>query len=61
MCTTAPRPESDLRVTTPTKYGENPVFQKALDEIDQTPEWPQSQDLIRREVHMAKFIRPIRC
>ncbi|KAF8344289.1 uncharacterized protein EI90DRAFT_3029088 [Cantharellus anzutake] len=49
MCTAAPRPASDLRETDPTNYGDSPVLRKALDEIDSTPDWPQSQDLIRRD------------
>jgi hypothetical protein len=51
MCTTAPRPRSDLRTTPPaTNIGETALIRKALDDMDKSPGWARAQDTIRREV-----------
>ena len=52
MCTSAPRPGSDLRDSSlATNIGETPIIRKALEDMDKSHRWPKDQDTICREVY----------
>jgi hypothetical protein len=51
MCTTAFQPGSEFRGSPlATNIGETPIIRQAWEDMDNSPEWAKTRDLIRREV-----------